>query len=60
MNVRERILLLKLLKKQGNNPYYFQKLGIDIQINKIRDNKSTKNLLSKGRVKWVILVQKQY
>lgn len=51
MNVRERILLLKLLKKQGNNPYYFQKLGIDIQINKIRDNKSTKNLLSKGRVK---------
>lgn len=35
MNTKERILALKLLKKQKSDPKFAKKIGIDIKIKKV-------------------------
>lgn len=43
MNVRQRILALRLLEKQKKNPEYAKKIGIEVKINKLFDIKENAN-----------------
>lgn len=39
MNVRQRVLALRLLEKQKKNPEYARKIGIEVKVKKLKNER---------------------